>query len=42
MIGNIESSIVLGMVNVLFFLFILVQLTHSFGGESNISAQGST
>jgi len=42
MIGNIESSIVLGMVNVLFFLFILVQLTYLFGGESNISAQGFT
>ncbi|KUK77738.1 MAG: hypothetical protein XD93_0136, partial [candidate division WS6 bacterium 34_10] len=41
-IGNIESSVVLSLVNVLFFLFILVQLTYLFGGESNISAQGFT
>jgi len=41
-IGNIESSVILGLVNVLFFLFILVQLTYLFGGESNISAQGFT
>lgn len=41
-IGNIESSVVLGLVNVLFFSFILVQLTYLFGGESNISAQGFT
>lgn len=41
-IGHIESSILLGSVNVLFFIFILVQLTYLFGGESNISAQGFT
>jgi hypothetical protein len=41
-LGRIESSIVLGSVNVLFFIFILVQLTYLFGGESNISAQGFT
>jgi len=41
-VGHIESSILLGSVNVLFFIFILVQLTYLFGGESNISAQGFT
>lgn len=41
-VGRIESSILLGSVNVLFFIFILVQLTYLFGGESNISAQGFT
>lgn len=41
-IGRIESSILLGSVNVLFFIFILVQLTYLFGGEGNISAQGFT
>ncbi len=40
--GHIESSILLGSVNTLFFLFILIQLTYLFGGESNISAQGFT
>lgn len=41
-VGRIESSILLGSVNVLFFIFILVQLTYLFGGEGNISAQGFT
>lgn len=41
-VGHLESSILLGSVNVLFFIFILVQLTYLFGGESNISAQGFT
>lgn len=41
-VGHIESSILLGSVNVLFFAFILVQLTYLFGGGSNISAQGFT
>ena len=40
--GQVESSILLGSVNVLFFLFILVQLAYLFGGTSNISAQGFT
>lgn len=39
-VGHIESSILLGSVNVLFLSFILIQLTYLFGGESNISAQG--
>lgn len=41
-VGHIESSILLGSVNVLFFIFILVQLTYLFGGEGNISSQGFT
>lgn len=41
-VGHIESSILFGSVNVLFFIFILVQLTYLFGGESNISSQGFT
>jgi len=41
-IGKIENSILLGSVNFLFFVFILVQFTYLFGGESNISAQGFT
>lgn len=41
-VGQIENSILLSSVNVLFFIFIIVQLTYLFGGESNISAQGFT
>jgi len=41
-IGNVESSILFGSVNILFFIFILIQLTYLFGGESNISVQGFT
>lgn len=40
--GHIESSILLGSVNTLFFVFILVQITYLFGGLHNISAQGFT
>lgn len=40
--GHIESSILLGSVNTLFFVFILVQITYLFGGLSNISARGFT
>ncbi len=40
--GRIESSILLGSVNILFFIFILVQLAYLFGGEGSISAQGFT
>lgn len=42
LIGKIESSVVLGLVNTLFLLFVLVQLTYLFGGEGNISVQGFT
>ncbi|MDD5032442.1 MAG: DUF4173 domain-containing protein, partial [Patescibacteria group bacterium] len=41
-IGHIESSILLGSVNAVFFIFILVQLTYLFGGENNVSAYGFT
>jgi len=41
-IGHIESSILFGSVNVLFFFFILVQFTYLFGGQSNIATQGFT
>ena len=41
-IGRIENSILLGSVNILFFIFMLIQLTYLFGGETNISAQGFT
>jgi hypothetical protein len=41
-LGNVEASVVLGLVNILFFLFILIQFTYFFGGESNISSQGFT
>src|SRR3990167_6943973 len=40
--SHIESSILLGSVNILFFVFILVQFAYLFGGEGNISAQGFT
>ena len=41
-LGKIESSILLGSVNALFLVFIIIQLTYLFGGESNISLQGFT
>lgn len=41
-LGDIESSILLGSVNVLFFFFIVIQLTYLFGGESNISSYAFT
>jgi hypothetical protein len=40
--SRVESSIVLGSVAALFFVFILVQLAYLFGGQANISAQGFT
>ena len=42
LLGKIESSVIFSSINILFFLFILVQLTYLFGGESNISVQGFT
>lgn len=41
-VGQIGSSIILGSINILFSIFIIVQMTYLFGGESNISAQGFT
>lgn len=40
--GHIESSIFFGLINVLFLIFIVIQLAYLFGGESNISSQGFT
>lgn len=42
LLGSIETSILLGSVNVLFFLFILIQLTYLFGGEATLASQGLT
>ncbi|MDP2630013.1 MAG: DUF4173 domain-containing protein [Candidatus Uhrbacteria bacterium] len=41
-LGVIESSILLGALNILFFLFILIQFTYLFGGEEHLRAQGLT
>ena len=41
-ISTIESYIILGSINILFLLFIIIQITYLFGGESNISMQGFT
>ena len=41
-LGHIEASILLGSINALFFIFILVQLTYLFGGESTIVSAGFT
>lgn len=41
-LGVIESNILLSSVNFLFLIFIILQLTYLFGGESNISSQGFT
>ncbi len=41
-LGHIEGSIFLGSINVLFFIFLLVQLTYLFGGQDNIAVQGFT
>ena len=41
-IGSIESYILLGSVNLLFLIFISVQIAYLFGGQSNISSLGFT
>src|SRR3989338_3679110 len=41
-ISSIETSIVFGSVNALFLVFIILQLTYLFGGDSNITLQGFT
>lgn len=40
--GNIEISVFLGLINLLFLTFIIVQLKYLFGGERNITALGFT
>ncbi len=41
-LGFIESSIVIGSVNLLFMSFVILQFTYLFGGETNISIEGFT
>ncbi|MHB8135534.1 MAG: DUF4153 domain-containing protein [Anaerolineaceae bacterium] len=41
-LGNIETSIVLSGVNILFFTFLLIQFRYFFGGKTNISLSGYT
>ncbi|MBI2426718.1 MAG: DUF4173 domain-containing protein [Candidatus Kerfeldbacteria bacterium] len=41
-LGMIEASILLWSVNIVFFLFLLVQFVYFFGGEQNISYEGLT
>lgn len=41
-LGMIESGIVLGLVDLLFAVFVLVQFRYFFGGETTISASGLT
>jgi hypothetical protein len=41
-LGLIESSVVLGAVNLLFLVFVVLQFTYLFGGTENISVEGFT
>lgn len=41
-IGQIEIATFLGLIGALFLIFIIVQATYLFGGESNIAGQGFT
>ncbi len=41
-LGIIESSVVLGAVNLLFLAFVVLQFTYLFGGADNISIEGFT
>jgi hypothetical protein len=41
-LGFTESVIILGAVDLLFFLFVIVQFRYFFGGEANITAAGYT
>ena len=41
-LGVIETSVLLGLINILFFIFIAIQFTYFFGGESNIKNLGFT
>jgi hypothetical protein len=42
LLGNIECSIILGSVTLLFAVFVLIQITYLFGGQQNIIAAGFT
>lgn len=41
-LGALETTIFLGAINLLFLLFIILQLTYLFGGENNVTGQGFT
>lgn len=41
-IGSLQISVFLGLINVLFLGFIMIQLTYLFGGVNNISLEGFT
>jgi hypothetical protein len=41
-LGNIEASIILGAVNLLFLSFLIIQFRYFFGGQSNINLAGYT
>ncbi len=41
-LGMIESSIILGAVNLLFLSFVILQFTYLFGGTDNINVEGFT
>jgi hypothetical protein len=41
-LGFTEAAIVLGAVNVLFLLFVIIQLQYFFGGQTNIGVEGYT
>jgi hypothetical protein len=42
LLGTIETSIILGAVNLLFLSFVLAQFSYLFGGDQNISIEGFT
>lgn len=41
-LGSLETSILFGAINLLFFVFILFQFTYLFGGNEHVLAQGLT
>lgn len=41
-LGLVETAVFLGLINVLFFIFLAIQATYLFGGETNISIHGFT
>jgi len=41
-LGTVEAGIILGCVNILFFLFVLIQFQYFFGGDVNIGIDGFT
>jgi len=41
-LGTLESSIILGSISFLFFIFLIIQLTYLFGGSGHITSTGHT